>query len=206
MAPPGKAIVAIATDGSSREAYATARKASESTGHKTLFTLKADERAKTPEALVRDQLAAELCAETEVECEHGVVDIVGPSEIIEVKHFRQYKHAVGQILAYGLSFEDKHKRIHLFSTVKDANESNDITETIEKARRLCGSLSIRLSYVNRVLDNTSNEDNASRKRQRTDAFPKLQENPPSNVGHNTIEKYVVTIQSGGVMNAPVYGK
>ena len=174
--------------------------------HAALFNLEADERTKSPEAVVRDQLAAELCAQTEVECEHGFVDIVGTFEIIEVKHFRQYKHAVGQVLAYGLSFENKRKRIHLFSTDNDLDDSSEITDTIDKARRLCQSLNIGVSFSGRLAGVTSNEVYISRKRKKSDACTKPDTDRMATVVHNTIEKYVVTIQSGGVMNAPVNDK
>ncbi|GAQ93194.1 hypothetical protein KFL_013530040 [Klebsormidium nitens] len=172
--------------------------------HAALFNLEADEHTKSPEAVVRNKLAAELCAQTEVECEHGFVDIVSPCEIIEVKHFRQYKHAVGQVLAYGLSFEKKRKRIHLFSTVKDVDDPTGITDTIDKARRLCQSLNIDVSFVGKVTDDTSNEDYVPRKRHtESDNGTNPNKERPAKAVHNTIEKYIVAIQSGGVMNAPI---
>jgi hypothetical protein len=173
--------------------------------HAALFNLEADERTKSPEAVVRDKLAAELCAQTEVECEHGFVDIVSACEIIEVKHFRHYKHAVGQVLAYGLSFENKRKRIHLFSTVQDMDDPTKITDTIDKARRLCQSLNIDVSFVGNLTDDTSNDDYVPRKRHKTEDDTGPDKEILAKAVHNTIEKYVVTIQSGGVMNAPVNG-
>jgi len=71
------------------------------------------------ESEVRDALASQVGGETEVNlgCV-GRVDVVSPNECIEVKHASKWKHALGQVLAYGSTavMSKKRKRIHLFDT------------------------------------------------------------------------------------------
>lgn len=50
----------------------------------------------------------------EVPGNHGPIDIVSDTEVIEVKHAPKYTHALGQVLGHGESFPTKTKRIHLF--------------------------------------------------------------------------------------------
>ena len=49
---------------------------------------------------------------------YGICDIMTETKIIEVKRWALYKHAVGQILAYGACHPEKHKVIHLFDKGK----------------------------------------------------------------------------------------
>lgn len=66
------------------------------------------------ERYYRDKLARQLCGETEVPVEDGRIDVLTCQEIIEVKHIRQWKSALGQILHYGQYYPCHQKRIHLF--------------------------------------------------------------------------------------------
>ncbi len=62
-------------------------------------------------------LSAELGpgVRTEVTCPSGRIDVLSPSEVIEVKQVDRYKHALGQVLAYSRHFPDRTPRLHLFS-------------------------------------------------------------------------------------------
>ena len=72
-------------------------------------------RRRNSEAKVRDRLAgATPGSRTEVPCSSGVVDVVTPREIIEVKRAPMWKAAMGQVLAYSSDFPDKKPRVHLF--------------------------------------------------------------------------------------------
>ena len=72
------------------------------------------------ESEIRDQLAAELNGRTEVPMgRYGRVDVATDTEIIEVQCLRNYKHALGQILVYGLHEPVKKKRVHLFRSSED---------------------------------------------------------------------------------------
>jgi hypothetical protein len=67
------------------------------------------------ESVVRDRLAASLAgARTEVACSGGFVDILTPTELIEVKRGCNWKAALGQVLVYGADFPTHRMRIHLF--------------------------------------------------------------------------------------------
>lgn len=75
----------------------------------------AKKKRRNPESKVRDALAASVRgARTEVPCSSGVVDIVTPMEIIEVKRATLWKAAMGQVLAYSEDFPHLVPRVHLF--------------------------------------------------------------------------------------------
>lgn len=67
-----------------------------------------------PEREVRDALARALNGRTEVGCSCGYVDVVTDAEVIEVKSARNWKAALGQVLAYSREFPGKRPRVHLF--------------------------------------------------------------------------------------------
>lgn len=70
-----------------------------------------------------DQKEREICslllaqnegAEVEVETAVGFVDVLTSEEIIEVKIGANWKHALGQILAYSEFYQDRKKVVYLF--------------------------------------------------------------------------------------------
>lgn len=72
-------------------------------------------RRRGVESQVRDSLAASIPgSRTEVPCSAGVVDILTPEQVIEVKSTRLWKSGLGQLLAYKADFGDKELRLHLF--------------------------------------------------------------------------------------------
>lgn len=71
------------------------------------------------EHTIRDALSVRLGGTTEVVAEHGIIDVVTPTEVIEVKYVKKYLHAIGQILGYSETFPDKTRRIHLFGSVEE---------------------------------------------------------------------------------------
>ncbi|KAG5181964.1 FirrV-1-A34, partial [Tribonema minus] len=64
---------------------------------------------------VRDDLALALDGSIEMKSPAGFADVVTATEVIEVKSCRNWKHALGQVLAYHAFMSDKSKRIHLFA-------------------------------------------------------------------------------------------
>lgn len=66
------------------------------------------------EADVQIALARLTGGEREVRVETGIIDVLTPTQVIEVKHVSEWKHAVGQVLIYSLSFPTLDKRIHLY--------------------------------------------------------------------------------------------
>lgn len=55
----------------------------------------------------------------EVPCKAGVADIVTQTQVIEVKKISEWKHAVGQVVIYGLEFPCKETRIHLYGACSE---------------------------------------------------------------------------------------
>lgn len=72
------------------------------------------------EQIVRDNLTKQLGGVNEIINENGYIDIVTDTQIIEVKNVERWKHALGQILAYGTDEKYSHlqPRIHLFNVDK----------------------------------------------------------------------------------------
>lgn len=52
-------------------------------------------------------------------CNAGIIDIFTPTTIIEIKNWKQWKNALGQIFAYSYDFPDKDKRVHFFGKMLD---------------------------------------------------------------------------------------
>lgn len=75
-----------------------------------------------PEARVRDRLASQLNGMIEVASCNGIIDIVTADCIIEVKELCDWKHALGQILAYSCDdkYEAHSRRIHLYYDSEDS--------------------------------------------------------------------------------------
>lgn len=73
------------------------------------------------ELKIKNKLNRSLKGETEVETSHGLIDILTENEIIEIKTSKLYKHALGQILAYGVYYPNHQKVIYLFDLQCDFN-------------------------------------------------------------------------------------
>ena len=67
------------------------------------------------EAAVCWQLAKDTSGRTEVICATGKIDILTDTEIIEVKRWCHWKHALGQLLAYKACYPNRNMRAHFFS-------------------------------------------------------------------------------------------
>ncbi len=78
---------------------------------------------KKGESYYRDKLARKLKGQTEVTTPVGRIDILTANEIIEVKSIKQWKAALGQVIAYGHYYPSHRKRIHLFGRKLDVNSS-----------------------------------------------------------------------------------
>ncbi len=73
------------------------------------------------------KLNNKLNGQLEVNTQCGKIDIITDTEIIEVKEYKLWKHALGQILVYGYYYPNKNKRIHLFNC---ENNNMNIIKTI----------------------------------------------------------------------------
>lgn len=74
-----------------------------------------ERKRKQKEASVRDALAAAEGGETEITVSSGLIDVLTSSEVIEVKVFNNWKHAIGQARIYYYDYPTKTRRIHLFA-------------------------------------------------------------------------------------------
>lgn len=103
-----------------------------------IATLKPDPTSKV-EADVRNRVAESEGGIVEVPCEHGRVDVLTPSHVIEVKHSSKYLHALGQVLGYGDVFNTHRKRLHLYS-------ENEDDRYVERAKKLCRNYNVDVTY------------------------------------------------------------
>jgi hypothetical protein len=74
----------------------------------------------------------------------GFVDILTPTEIIEVKEVHSWKHALGQVLAYKAALNDPKRtpRIHLFRR----NGEYMTYEDVELVCKVCETLGVRVTF------------------------------------------------------------
>ena len=100
--------------------------------------------AVTTEAQIRDLLAVEENGTTEVVCPTGRVDVVTATELIEVKKVSDYKHAVGQVLAYHNCdfplFRGKTPRVHLFLLGPLTTAKENLI------RKTCAAVGVRVTF------------------------------------------------------------
>jgi hypothetical protein len=71
------------------------------------------------EAWYRDRLAKQLNGRVEVPIMQGRIDILTPTELIEVKRTSGWKEAIGQVKSYGKSYPKHSLRIHLFGNLTE---------------------------------------------------------------------------------------
>jgi hypothetical protein len=69
---------------------------------------------KGPERLIQERLHRELGGDMEVATPIGPIDLVTPTEIIEIKRIEEWKTAFGQVISKSQTFPKHNKRIHLF--------------------------------------------------------------------------------------------
>lgn len=122
-------------------------------------------RERTAEKDVRDCIADEVNGTVEYKTPCGRADVVSDTEIIEVKHFKQWKHALGQVLAYADTVLGKQKRIHLFADDGDMLKAIDL---LPIARQVCDKFNVRVTLEVRSLDSDKHIEShqQSAKRQR----------------------------------------
>lgn len=82
------------------------------------------------ESQVRDRLHAELGGLVEVVTPTGRIDLLSSTEIIEVKAVKDWKAALGQILAYSGFYPQHQKRLHIFGTAKELEVLPDIEAAV----------------------------------------------------------------------------
>ena len=93
---------------------------------RTLASVKAKHSAKTKPTREKDvsiALALQLGGKREVCVKAGSIDVLTRTELIEVKEYKGWKGAIGQVLAYGTEYPKHKKRIHLFGDRGDISLS-----------------------------------------------------------------------------------
>ncbi len=83
------------------------------------------------------KLQIELDADVEFKTPSGYIDIITDDRIIEIKEYCKWKHAIGQIICYGIHHPQKQKKIILFG-------SGNIDEIICNA---CNKLGIEVQFI-----------------------------------------------------------
>lgn len=94
------------------------------------------------EATLRDKLAKNLQGLTEVGCIAGRIDVLTPTELIEVKKIKHWKAAIGQVLVYSAYYPQHKKRIHLYG-----NAHIGLVKIIQTH---CDRLNIQVTFENVV--------------------------------------------------------
>lgn len=93
------------------------------------------------ESVIRNAVAQKCNGSTEVQAEHGPIDVVTADEVVEVKRARKYTHALGQVLGHSEAHPEKKRRIHLFGTVAELTP-----ELIEKSAALCDKYGVSVTH------------------------------------------------------------
>ena len=108
------------------------------------------ESTRVKESSVRDALASTVGGCIEVETPSGNIDVLSDTEVIEVKYYKQWKHGLGQVLAYQVYYPHLAKRVHLFAHVGD----KDTNKYLELAKSVCGAhaVNVTLEIVELDLD------------------------------------------------------
>ena len=77
-----------------------------------------------------------------METRAGSADVVTSNSVIEVKLWKNWKHALGQVLACGTFIKGKEKRIHLFADATDKDAARTVTST---ARDVCSTYGVAVT-------------------------------------------------------------
>ena len=101
-----------------------------------------EEPRRVKECSVRDALAYLVGGEPEVETPAGFIDVLSDTDVIEVKYYRQWKHGLGQVLAYHSFYPRLAKRLHLFAHVGDV----DTLEYFSLAESVCSVHEVKVTF------------------------------------------------------------
>jgi hypothetical protein len=94
------------------------------------------------ECAVRDMLTVQYPdGRVEVRTPVGFIDLLFPTSIMEVKSFKKWKHALGQVLAYSAYYPDRSKIIHLYVSDHETPNLNGLLQ-------ICQQFGVNVSYQN----------------------------------------------------------
>lgn len=103
-----------------------------------VFLGKNKKSSKRAEASIRDKIAVSEGGVKEVVIISGKIDVLTSTQLIEVKHVKAWKEAIGQVLVYGHYYPSHTKRIHFFGTAH-----SEIRELIKSH---CDKLNICITW------------------------------------------------------------
>lgn len=72
----------------------------------------------TYEWVITRKLKNEIGGEIEVGSKYGKIDLLTKDKIIEVKRYKSWKHALGQVLVYGIDYPNHKKVLYLYGKAK----------------------------------------------------------------------------------------
>lgn len=102
----------------------------------------AETSSRVKECSVRDALASLVGGESEVETPAGFIDVLSDTEVIEVKYYKQWKHGLGQVLAYQSYYPCLARRLHLFAHVGDVETRNYFA----LAKNVCDGHAVEVTF------------------------------------------------------------
>lgn len=84
-------------------------------------------------------LAKSIKGAIEVKTPVGLIDVLGDAVVYEIKHYRKWKSALGQVLAYGYFHPSKIKKLHLYGTSSNKDQ--------EKIKTICSHYGVCVSFT-----------------------------------------------------------
>ena len=67
--------------------------------------------------------------QNQVRCRTGIVDVLLPGYVIEVKRYKSWKHAVGQVQMYARCFPNRKAVVYLFDQPLPGSEARKINRS-----------------------------------------------------------------------------
>lgn len=101
-----------------------------------------EKSTRVKECSVRDALACIVGGEAEVQTPYGRIDVLSGTEVIEVKYYKQWKHGLGQVLAYHSFYPSLLKRLHLFAHIGEVGTR----KYFESAKSVCDAHVVRVTF------------------------------------------------------------
>lgn len=77
----------------------------------------------TYEWVITKKLMMEIGGEVEVGSRYGKIDLLTEDSIIEVKRYKSWKHALGQLLVYSIDYPNHKKMLYLYGSAKPRKSS-----------------------------------------------------------------------------------
>lgn len=94
------------------------------------------------ECSVSNTLATVVGGVTGVQTPSGFVDVLSDTEVIAVKHYKQWMKGFGEVFVYGSHYPQLAKRLHLFAYTPDASAE----ELVDHAKSMCGLHAVEVTF------------------------------------------------------------